>query len=164
MISRKGPNLPPDLWSKTVSNVESNSCARHDAVTYSDVHQRMNANGFNAIWFILLNRHNINFNIINKHLNILLKGLLKVLTLCTLVPLCHAWLLLPPSSFSMLSPSLLRVDWLSPLLGADCFLICWGLTAYLPPCLGGPDLPHLLLRSQATPYSCVGHNSDEINV
>ncbi len=36
-----------------------------------------------------------------------------MLTLCTLGPVCHAWLLFPSSSCSMLPPSLLTVDCLS---------------------------------------------------
>jgi hypothetical protein len=41
------------------------------------------------------------------------KGPLTMLTLCTLGPLCHAWLFFPSSSCSMLPPSLLGLDCLS---------------------------------------------------
>jgi hypothetical protein len=42
---------------------------------------------------------------------------LKMLTLCMLVPLHHAWLFFSASSFSMLPPSSLGVNCPSPLLG-----------------------------------------------
>jgi hypothetical protein len=50
------------------------------------------------------------------HLITLQKDFLKMLTLCTLGPLHHAWLVLPSTSCSLLPPSLLGVDCLSPSL------------------------------------------------
>jgi hypothetical protein len=98
-------------------------------VTYSDEHQRMNANGFFTPYDLFSwNKYDINIYIIN---NLIIfqyfdKGPLIMLTLCTLGPLCHASLsfLLPP---------------------APCCLIpCWGLTAYLAPCLEGLAPPRPL--------------------
>jgi hypothetical protein len=72
----------------------------------------MNANGFNAIWFILLNKYNNNLDIIDNLITFeyIDKGPLRMLILCMLGPLRHAWLFFPSSSCSMLPPSLLRVD------------------------------------------------------
>jgi hypothetical protein len=76
-----------------------------------------------------------------------------MLTLCTLVPLRHAWLFFSSSSFSMLPPSSLGVDcsspflgagYLSPLLGAGCLSLLLGADCLSPPLLGSPALPRLL--------------------
>ncbi len=72
-----------------------------------------------------------------------------MLTLCTLVPLRHTRLFFPSSSCSMLPPSLLVVDCLSPFLS------------------GGPGPPSpppfwadpISIRFQEMPYPCVGHSS-----
>ncbi len=95
--------------------------------------QRINANGFNAIWFILLKQRHYYFKFDNiTHNHNLQMPSLKMLTLCTPV-LHHARPVLPSSSFSMLPPFL---------LGFDCL-------SSLP--LGGPGPPSLL-APELTPF------------
>ncbi len=71
-----------------------------------------------------------------------------MLTLLALVPLYHAWLLLP-YSFSMLPPSSLNAYCLSPLSS-------WGPGPPSPPSLSWPYFFFFSLRSQATPRFHVG--------
>ncbi len=94
------------------------------------------------------NKHDLNIYIINDLIKFeyIDKGFLKMLTLCTLCPLCHAWLFFPSSSCYMLPPSLLGLECLSrPLSGL----------APLP--WADPVSP----RSWTTPYPFVGHSYDQ---
>ncbi len=87
--------------------------------------QRINANGFNAIWFILLKQTQHYFNSDNITCNhTTINAFLKIL-------ICMRWsfFITPDSSFLLLP---------SPC----CLLPCWELTAYLLCSLGGLALPH----------------------
>jgi hypothetical protein len=82
------------------------------------------------------NKHNINFNIINRHLNTLLKAFWR----CSL---CELWFLfITPGSSFLLPPA------------SCCLLPRWGLTVYLPPCFGGPD-PTSPSSPELTPFPSV---------
>jgi hypothetical protein len=61
------------------------------------------------------NKYDINLNIIDNLItfNYIDKGPLIMLTLCTLGPLCHAWLFILSSFCCMFPPSLLGFDCLS---------------------------------------------------
>ncbi len=88
----------------------------------------MNANRFNAYDLFSWNKYDITFDIIDNLIKFeyIDKGPVRMLTLCMLGPLRHAWLFFPSSSSSMLPPSLLGVDCLNA------------------SCLGGLALPHPL--------------------
>ncbi len=87
--------------------------------------QRFNANGFNAIWFILLKQMQHYFNHRNITQNHTTKGIFLKCSLCA-----HWFFFITPDSSFLL------------LFSSCCLLPCWELTAYLPYSQGpGPLLP-----------------------
>ncbi len=110
--------------------LQIHDCARHDRV----VHQRMNANGYIAIWFILLTQSKTDgkvfeYGVMKRYYYLHTKWYYSqwLHTLCTMGPSCHAGL------FFQSSRSL--HEYCPPLL------CCWS-TAYLAPRLEGWALPH----------------------
>jgi hypothetical protein len=75
--------------------------------------QRINANGFNAIWFVLLKERNNNHDQDTSN-HVTKFNLIKwLLTLFVPILLHHVWFDRSSSSFSMLCPPLLSIDCLS---------------------------------------------------
>ncbi len=98
-----------------------------------------------AIWFILLKQLTLTLAILHL-IKLLQKAFLKMLTLCTLALFHHARPVLPSSSCSMLSPSLLR-GWLL------IFLPPWGPGPPSPP---SPELTPFLSGPRQHPTLMLG--------
>ncbi len=147
----------------SVSRDVHNTRFLYESCTWRDLWRTVtNIRGWRQIGFtpydlFSWNKYDISTYIINNLITFkyIDKGSLTMLTLCTLGPLCHAWLFFPSSSCSMLPLSLLGFDCLSRSLSG------WpGSPSHPSPGLTPfPWADPISLRSQATPYPFAGHNS-----
>jgi hypothetical protein len=128
-------------------------CARRDRI----VHQRMNANGFIAIWFILLKQSKQGGEIQNMMLwNIIAVYIQNghylqwLHTLCTMGPSCHARLFFQ-SSWSL-------HESVAPSSAADQLLILLPAWRARPSPIPPSQVDPISLRVQAPSRSFVGYN------